>query len=152
MQGIYKIENLIDGKCYVGQSIDIEKRWANHKYILANKNDKNHKYHLYRAMRKHGIENFRFSVLEEVELRDDLTPRELYWYSELDPEYNNLRPDYINEGSYNPRAVALIDLDTNEILAEYESISQAARENKLGITTIWKHCNCKVRYPKYKYR
>jgi predicted GIY-YIG superfamily endonuclease len=28
--GIYKIENLINGKIYIGQSIHIEKRWQEH--------------------------------------------------------------------------------------------------------------------------
>lgn len=28
--GIYKIENLINGKKYIGQSIHIEKRWQEH--------------------------------------------------------------------------------------------------------------------------
>ena len=28
--GIYKIENLINGSIYIGQSIDIEKRWSTH--------------------------------------------------------------------------------------------------------------------------
>ena len=30
MIGIYKIENKVNGKVYIGQSIDIEKRWKNH--------------------------------------------------------------------------------------------------------------------------
>lgn len=31
--GIYKIENLVNGKCYIGQSINITKRWNNHKAV-----------------------------------------------------------------------------------------------------------------------
>ena len=30
MIGIYKIENLINGKVYIGQSIHIERRWQEH--------------------------------------------------------------------------------------------------------------------------
>ena len=33
MIGIYKIENLINGKVYIGQSVDIKERWASHKRI-----------------------------------------------------------------------------------------------------------------------
>ena len=29
--GIYKIENLVNGKVYIGQSVDIYKRWIEHK-------------------------------------------------------------------------------------------------------------------------
>ena len=39
--GIYKIENLINGSIYIGQSIDIEKRWSTHISIL-NQNNQNY--------------------------------------------------------------------------------------------------------------
>lgn len=32
--GVYKIENLLDGKVYVGKSKDIGRRWYEHKYEL----------------------------------------------------------------------------------------------------------------------
>ena len=32
--GIYKIENLVDGKVYIGQSINVSNRLANHKSDL----------------------------------------------------------------------------------------------------------------------
>ena len=31
MVGIYKITNKLNGKVYIGQSNDIERRWAEHK-------------------------------------------------------------------------------------------------------------------------
>lgn len=30
MIGIYKIENIVNGRVYIGQSVDIEKRWRSH--------------------------------------------------------------------------------------------------------------------------
>ncbi len=38
MIGIYKIENLINGKVYIGQSTDIKERWANHKRVIFENN------------------------------------------------------------------------------------------------------------------
>lgn len=76
MIGIYKITNLLNGKCYVGQSIDIEKRWAEHKSIYNHPRCSN--YHIYRAFRKYGIENFSFSVIEECE-QALLNEREKFW-------------------------------------------------------------------------
>jgi len=35
MVGIYRIFNLANGKCYVGQSINIKKRWAAHRERLS---------------------------------------------------------------------------------------------------------------------
>lgn len=59
--GIYKIENIVNGKVYIGQSVDIEARWAVHKSTALKSQQP-----LYRAMRKYGLDNFVFSVLEET--------------------------------------------------------------------------------------
>ena len=88
MIGIYKITNLLNGKCYVGQSIDIEKRWAEHKSIYNHPRCSN--YHIYRAFRKYGIENFSFSVIEECE-QSLLNEREKFWiqhYNSFECGYN----------------------------------------------------------------
>lgn len=58
--GIYKIQNLINGKIYIGQSKNIEKRWLRHKTTAFNKNDHSYNLPLYRAIRKYGLENFSF--------------------------------------------------------------------------------------------
>lgn len=62
--GIYKIVNKINGKIYVGQSVDIEKRWGEHRYNIQYHYKKNH---LYKAIRKYGLDNFEFSVIVECD-------------------------------------------------------------------------------------
>lgn len=69
--GIYKIQNLENGKCYIGQSVDIHRRWNDHKSSAFNMNAECYAQHLYRSMRKYGIDKFDFSVLEECN-RDEL--------------------------------------------------------------------------------
>lgn len=63
--GIYKITNKINDKVYIGQSIDIYKRWRRHKVLGTSNNvsSPERKYPLYMAMRKYGIENFLFEIL-----------------------------------------------------------------------------------------
>lgn len=73
MIGIYKITNNINGKSYIGQSINILQRWKAHKNKF-----KTEEYPLYRAMRKYGIENFSFEIIEECSEKD-LNEREIYW-------------------------------------------------------------------------
>ena len=80
MIGIYKIENLINGKIYVGQSNNIERRFSQHKSPYEQKrfSDKP----LYKAFQKYGIENFSFSVIEECTI-EQLNEKEKLWISKL---------------------------------------------------------------------
>lgn len=78
MIGIYKIENLVNHKIYIGQSTDITKRWRNEKTRAFNSLSVEYNSPLARAFRKYGIENFSFSVLEEC-TKELLNQREQYW-------------------------------------------------------------------------
>ena len=76
--GIYKIQNRINGDCYVGQSINIEHRWARHKTIGKNYNVNYINIALYKAFYEFGIENFDFSIIEICN-KEKLNEREIYW-------------------------------------------------------------------------
>lgn len=78
MIGIYKITNKINNKSYIGQSINIEQRWKTHKTSPFNKNCVHYNCLFYKAIRKYGIDNFIFEVLEECE-KNRLNEREIYW-------------------------------------------------------------------------
>lgn len=80
--GIYCIENIIAGKRYIGKSKNIERRFADHKRMLKREikaaacNP-----HLWNSVKKYGITNFIFSILEKHLFLDAirLSERELYW-------------------------------------------------------------------------
>lgn len=78
MIGIYKIQNKINGKCYIGQSLDIKKRLQCHKSVAFREKDSCYNYPLYRAIRKYGLDNFTFDILEKCK-PEDLNNREVYW-------------------------------------------------------------------------
>ena len=81
--GIYKITNILNNKCYIGQSVQIENRWKWHKRNYNNKNEPSYNCKFYRAIRKHGLQNFEFEIIEECE-HDKLNEREIYWIAHYD--------------------------------------------------------------------
>lgn len=93
--GIYTIENLVNGKLYVGLTTDIEKRRKEHIIALNNKYHENSK--LQNAWNKYGESNFRHEVLIECE-EQYLFSEEHYWATLLnvhDDRYGyNIRPTH----------------------------------------------------------
>lgn len=84
--GIYKITNKINNKCYIGQSINIERRFEEHKNT--NRTSK----YLHRAMIKYGIDNFKFEIIEICH-KEELSEKEKYWinyYHSISPYGYNL--------------------------------------------------------------
>lgn len=82
--GIYKIENLLTRKVYIGQSIHIETRWQEHCRPSSDSV-------IGRAIRKYGKENFSFEILKECK-EEDLNIMEEY-YIQL---YNSVVPNGYN--------------------------------------------------------
>ena len=91
--GIYQIRNLVNGKIYVGSSINLRKRLKDHFRDLRNNRHVNQ--HLQKAYNKYGLDKFVFEVLEYVE-KDMLLEREQYYIDTL---------NVVNEG-YNIRPIA----------------------------------------------
>jgi group I intron endonuclease len=148
MTGIYKITNKINGKSYIGQSVRIEKRWANHRYRAFQDSYPEYESPLYRAIRKYSINNFTFEIIEEC-LVADLNKRERYWITHYDTFYNGYNQTLGGENgaslTYSSKeAVAGIieDLETTDLrhhmIAEKWNIST---EMVQGINTgrYWKH-------------
>ena len=90
--GIYKITNQENNKCYIGQSVDIAKRWKDHaKCGLGIDTPQGNK--LYKEMQQIGIWNFSWELLEECP-RDQLNEKEKYYielYQSKDYGYNTVK-------------------------------------------------------------
>ena len=74
--GIYKLTDQITGQSYVGQSVDMRERFRTHIKTALTYGKASNK--LYKDMKKDGLHNFTFEILEEVP-RSDLNDREAYW-------------------------------------------------------------------------
>lgn len=77
VMGIYKITNSTNQMCYIGQAVNVAKRWKEHirSAIGADKAVNNK---LYAAMRESGVENFTFELIEECP-QEILNEREQFW-------------------------------------------------------------------------
>lgn len=83
MMGIYQIKNKINGKVYIGQSRDIDKRIKSHFKVAFELDNSAYSYPLMSSIRKYGSDNFEISILEECD-ESKLNEREIYWIDNKD--------------------------------------------------------------------
>lgn len=87
---IYKVKNKINGKIYIGQTIrDLDKRISGH--IRESKLEGGNKPFV-NAIKKYGIENFEWEIIDEATSLDELDEKEIYWIKQL----NSITPNGYN--------------------------------------------------------
>lgn len=121
MIGIYKIENLINHKCYVGQSVHIERRWREHcqpstKSVISS------------AIKKYGKENFSFQILEECS-EQELDEKEIFYIE----KFNCIVPNGYNIKDYVDGAETTFTLYNKET---FFNIIKDIKENCLSLQAI----------------
>lgn len=83
MPYIYKIINTLNQDFYIGKTVQsIADRYRKHK-----RKAKVGTSHLYKSMRKYGVENFVIEAIEEC-VADIINDREIFFISKLRPRYN----------------------------------------------------------------
>lgn len=103
--GIYKFQNQINGHIYIGQSTDIERRYKQHLYDA--KHPERPNTGIEDPIRKYGIENFSFSIIQLCE-EEKLDEREIYWIAYYDSYYhgyNKTKGGKSLRGEDHPRAI-----------------------------------------------
>jgi hypothetical protein len=142
MRGIYSIMNLKTKVVYIGMSTNINNRINDHKNKL--RSGKHANYHLQNSVKKHGLDIFVFSVIERNQTldTDELLMREKYWidkFSEFGEVYNII----LNPELGNVRGCVSIDLETFDIVKEYDSLAAAGSDitdAKNGYKRVQKCC------------
>ena len=74
---IYKVTNSINGKVYVGKTYNFEKRKREHIYDI----EDNLPFH--RALKKYGIDNFVWEIIDTAESDEEIIEKEIYWIKQL---------------------------------------------------------------------
>lgn len=169
MIGIYKYQNKLNGKVYIGQSIDIERRQYNHKSSAYNEkaNDYNSQFH--QAIRKYGLENFNFEIIAELTpeeyTRQTLNQLEIFfirYYDSFKNGYNateggddafgnNIHPGEKNgRAKLNEEDVRYIrecynaHIPFREVYADFQD-----KITKRGLQKVWWFDTWKNIYPEY---
>lgn len=138
--GIYKIINNINDKFYIGSSIDLDKRRRDH-FNMKNKSGCT----LIRAaMKKHGSENFKFIVMEQInagkDIKDRLLRREQYFLNKLlRAHFYILNGDkYFLQHGYNLNPTSSSRLGS-KLLTANKQIKPVGEYNELGeLVAVWK--------------
>lgn len=74
---IYKATNIFNGKIYIGQTTQkMSDRKTDHKLKAIKHNSQNY---FHRAIRKYGIDNFNWEIIDTAKDRDELNEKEKYW-------------------------------------------------------------------------
>jgi group I intron endonuclease len=139
MIGIYKIENIINNKKYIGSAVNIDIRFKRHINDL--KNNKHNNIYLQREFNKYGLENFNFECIEicdkknlkEIEQKylDDI-----FAIKECNLYYYNIGKKSTGGDniSNNPNRNIIINKITKGLYERYEKESdedKLSRKNKL---------------------
>ena len=112
---IYKITNKVNGKSYIGQTIQsVKERFYQHCATKCSQAILNMVIH--KAITKYGKSNFTIEVIEEVESAN-LNDRERYWIRYYD-SYNN---GYNSTEGGQDGIKLFKNLDTESIIREYKS-------------------------------
>lgn len=74
---IYKITNLINNKVYIGQTSNYNERVRHHKQVAFRENSKEKDKPLYKSIRKYGIENFKFEIIDRCANFDESNTKEI---------------------------------------------------------------------------
>lgn len=118
--GIYKYQNKVNSKIYIGQSSNIEKRFNQHLYNSTQDNEKI-KSSIDYAIKKYGIENFDFEIIEKCSI-NELDEKEIYWikyYNSYQNGYNKTPGGKSVRGEDHPRAI-LTEQEVWNIREEYK--------------------------------
>lgn len=112
---IYKITNNVNGKVYIGQTIQtVKERFYQHCATKCSDSVLNMAIH--RAIKKYGKSNFTIEVIEEVD-KDSLNDREKFWIE----YYNSYNNGYNSTIGGQDSSTHCKELDTESIIKEYNS-------------------------------
>lgn len=132
--GVYKIENLVNGKVYIGQSIHIEKRWMEHCQSSSDSL-------IAQAIKKYGKHSFSFQILEEtndIAALNQLEANYIQQYNSLAPNgYNIVLIDNQQHHQFNSYSYDIFLSIIKDIKNSYLTFKEIAEKYELDLSMIY---------------
>lgn len=85
---LYRITNNLNGKVYIGQTVNVKERWLRHKRFSESISEKSQ--YVHRAIAKYGIDNFTFEIIATTLTGESATETEnvlMVQYKSLDSQF-----------------------------------------------------------------
>lgn len=127
--GIYFILNKKTNQLYIGQSINIERRFYQHKKGYSQSRIDN-------SIKKYGEENFIFGVIEELPIdKKILDKREMFWIKKYDTYKNPIHYNLTPGGDFCPSLVPEIAKTMNKDkkgIPRPKTVKEKIRKKLLG--------------------
>ena len=134
MFSIYSITNLITGKMYIGYTNDVEKRFSNHR--SSGGRGIGSCTQLYKSMKKHGVDNFLFEVIQsEIETLEEAKRLEIKFIDLYDTYANGYNANAGGTGgdmsSYPSWNEAMIKMHANKQSHEYATYGMEGKTHSI---------------------
>lgn len=140
--GIYKITCIGNGKCYIGQSTDLDFRKNRHLSDL--KNGKHRSKYLQYSYQKYGEESIKFEIIELCEKRS-LNSREIFWIKSYDSFHNGFNSTPGGKSNYiDPKKFDFVNFKRGiEINCSIPELVEMYPEDELDKSYLYKTINGK---------
>jgi len=163
---IYKIENFVNGKVYIGQTINgFDKRYPYngvdiervYNYSIYNKNNyRNYNDHLFKSIKKYGFDSFQINkVFDMAFSQDELNIKEQCWikyYNSANGNYGYNNDEGGNSGIPNNEArenmrnaqikIPIIQLDLKgNLINEWSGAREVSKKLNINQSCIWECLN-----------
>ena len=134
---VYVYTNVVNGKKYVGQAKDFEKRHKQHIRTALNGDPNSHDYNVpfHRAIRKYGIDNFVFEIICDNLTKEEMDYWEIYYIKELDVLVKNNKGYNISSGGSKGNTFAGKTEEEMEIIKR--KIGEYSKQRKPNLGRKW---------------